>query len=456
VALVDNIILSSLDELIRKQPIDGTIGGIRAKKVRRLYGLERISNVNVLTKTFNLKELEEISEICETWRTETEIMPFKKVYLEQEIRYIPDLYTTSEKYHKFLDKNNIKHSIYNDYVFLNVEKWEYDYKICCKRGNSVYLNMVRDKFKPLEKWSQTEEAKKRLGFSTIVNENRKRIRKGKLFFITLTLDHNKIKTVGESWLKSGRYLNSYLTYLRQEFPGIVFFCAPQAQANGYFHPHILAYLPNQSLTVYPHKEFNEKKNKTEYIWRIHNRQKHNGKLALDIFKSWKYGFSDVRAVDDLKKGLTEVLKYVTRELKGGEYNLTMGALWFFGKQGYSMSKKFMQSVTGMSTKELIEKFGDIVLAEPNNDNLINDEVVIQSNNSKSNLIRLEFFPPILKMNLDFSQQLKVDDIENVPDPPPNVVRYFEKMEFNCVPTIFKKKQLENGSVIDIVVYKWKD
>ena len=206
------MILSYLDELIRKQPRDGTIGGIRAKKVRRLYGLERIGpdkkKVNVLTKPFNLKELKEVSDICKTWCDETELMPFKKVYIDEEIRFVPDLNTSADIYCRYLDEHGIRFTRSThrpETILLDVERWEYDYKVCCKRGNSVYLKMVKDKFKPLERWSKTDDAKQRIGFSTVLNNNRKRIRKGNLFFITLTLDHDIIKNVGESWLKSGNY-----------------------------------------------------------------------------------------------------------------------------------------------------------------------------------------------------------------------------------------------------------
>ena len=450
-----NLIISTYD-IFRKTLINGEEGGIRVTKVKQHYGFVKTKNGNILTKPITLRELSEITEICDTWRKETEIMPFRKVYLEQEVTYIPALNTTSEIYTKYLKDNNIDFCCYKDSLFSDVERGEWDFKICCKRGNPVYLKMVRDKFKPLERWSKTPAASKRIGFSTITNKNRKRVKRGNLFLITLTEDHNIIKTPGESWLNSGKLLNSYLTYLRQEFPGIKFFVAPQAQKNGYFHPHVLAYLPDDKLTVYPHNEYNDKKKKWEDVWRIHNRQKHNGKLALDIFKSWNYGFSDVRAVDCLKKGLTEVLKYVTRELKGGEYNITQGALWFFGKQGYSMSDGFIDSLTGLSKDELNAEFGDIELAEPTNDNLINAEGVKQSNSTKSKLIRLEFFPPVLKRNLDFSYTKNILDPENVPDPPPDVVKYFDKLACSCFPVSIKKVLRDDGSALDIVVYKYSD
>ena len=435
------LIISDFDDIIRKQPIDGSYGGIRVQKVRKLYGAERVNGIFVLTEKLCLKELKEISEICHTWINEDEVMPFRKVFHEEQVFFVPDLNTSTDVYCKYLDNNNIHHSSYLDYVWVDVEKSEWDYKICVKRGNRPYVRKIKEKFKPLMDWCKTKEAEEKIGFSTVINKNRKRIRKGRLFFITLTIDPHKIKTPGESWLKSGKLLNSYLTYLRQEFPGIQFFTAPQAQGNGYYHPHIIAYLPNQKFTVFPNKEYNKRKKKWEYVWRIHNRVKHNDKFVRDIFKSWNYGFSDVRAIDSLESGLTEILKYVTRDLTGGEERLTLGALWFFGKQGYSMSRNFIECLTG----------GDIDLAEPSNDDSIKAEGAIQSNDSKSKLIRLEFFPPVLKKNLDFSYQKDVLDLSVSPDPPPKVVDYFNYLESKCEPSKFSV----NDSGVEIIIYKYK-
>jgi hypothetical protein len=129
-------------------------------------------------------------------------------------------------------------------------------------------------------------------------------------------------------------------------------------------------------------------------------------------------------------------------LEGGESDLTNAMIWYFGKQSYSFSKGFIDLFAPGES-----------IAEPCDAEFINDLGVIQSNNSKGRLKRIEVFPIIRRSLLPKHTQLCIDNWDIPPDPPPETVHVLEKMALDCKPVKWNKKELEDGSVIDIIVYE---
>lgn len=414
-------------------------GSIRVSLVRKHFGLYSLeSGVKIQTKPLLLQDLLEIVDLCKSWRDTVEIMPLRFIY--NKATYI-DLKDTPSSPESWIDNYNIRtgkiavrFNEKSDIVCYETEVPEWKLIKSCKRGNDVYIRQVRKKFKPVIDAASNVKS----FFSTEINKNRKRVRKTKLLYITGTVDRDKTGTIGNSWLKFGTYWNSFITNIREQFNGAEYIRAWQSQQDGYPHFHALVFFKNFKFTVTP---WQNEKGKWEF--RVHNRQKHNGKYVRDKLKdAWKWGNLDVKCCDNTKKALVDIVKYITRDLKGGKSDLTNGMVWYFGKQSYSISKNFVKGLLGKN----------IDLAEPSNDDLINAFGVIQRNNSKKNLVRIEVFPLIRRDLIPNFTQLNLDNWADPPDPPPEIIDFLENIADQCKPISSRK----NEEGIDIIVYDWKD
>jgi hypothetical protein len=409
-------------------------GAVRVAFVRREYGLHKIdgSSVKCQIQPLTNSDLGALVHLFVNWRDLVELMPLRLTYREQHIFYAPDLNTTSEIYRDYLNNHGVKAKSYLDFVFVEGYRYEWVAKKSCKRGNDVYTKLVHDKFKPL-----FDSKDHQVFFSTKINKNRKRIRKTNLLYVTGTCDQKITGDIAHSWLLFGKYWNSFITNVREQFNGAEYIRAWQSQENGYPHFHALIYFPEFEFTAVRWREESGK-----YSWRVHNRQKHRGKLVRDRLKdAWLWGNLDIKCCDDSKKALVDIVKYITRDLEGGESDLTNAMVWYFGKQSYSISRGFTSLFNV-----------DIDLAEPGNADLINSEAVITRSNSKNDLVRIEVFPLVRRDLLDFSYQKDVMDLARMEDPPPKVVDYFDKLALDCRPVSFRT----NAEGVDIVVYKRVD
>lgn len=399
-------------------------GSIRVKLVRKYID----------KKNLNSPKIEQIKELYTTWRDTVEILPLKLVFYDEKVFFVPDLNTTTEKYCNYLGAHGIKYSNYLDFVFIEGERYEWSPKICCKRGNKVYVDIVKEKFSPL-----VHSDKHKQFFSTQINKKRLRVRKTKLLYLTGTCNHDITGNISNSWDSFGSYWNSFITNIRDQFGKVEFLRAWQSQKNGYPHYHALVYFYDFDFTVTywePDKS-----------WRVHNRQKHKGKFVRDkLKKAWKWGNLEIKCCDNTKKALTDILKYITRDLEGGGSDLTNAMAWYFGKRSYSFSKGFPAIFAG-----------NISIAEPSNADLINASGVIQSNNSKEILKRIEVYPILKRDLLPRFTQLTIENWRNPPEPPPEVVDYLDRLALDCkVSKFIQNKELPNGNFIDIVIYKRKD
>lgn len=420
-------------------------GSLRVCFVRKHYGLftelvKSYIDKNKMLKVINTKkqkrklttqDINEITQLYTTWRDTVELLPMRLTFKEEKIVYAPDLNSTGKIYSEFLDKHGVKSTYYKDYVFIDSTRTQWEYQKTCKRGNDVYIYLVKQKLKPLTLKEPIEY------FSTELNNNRKRTRRTNLLYLTGTInfkdEEGNIKlNIADAWLNFGEYWNSFITNIRNQFKGCEYIRAWQSQKNGYPHFHAIVYIPfDFSVVFWPE----------DNSWRISTRQKlHKGDKSTvrkRIKNAWKWGNLDVKCLDSTTNAFKDLLKYVTRDLEGGESDLTNAMVWYFGKQSYSVSKKFIQSIWGENK--------DIDLAQPSNDDLISTI----SNNSNSDLLSIEVFPIIPHDILDFSMQTKLIDHANLPGPPPKVIEFFENLAFSCTPS--KTITKENG--VEIIIYK---
>ncbi|GAI45020.1 unnamed protein product, partial [marine sediment metagenome] len=169
---------------------------------------------------------------------------------------------------------------------------------------------------------------------------------------------------------------------------IVYIRTWQSHKNGYPHFHALIYFKNVEFTAVPNWDYNKKTGKHDKLsWRIPSRAKLHKGDDLTIrqrFKSaWKYGTVDILCVSDTHKAFKDMLKYVTRDLEGGEADLTNSLIWFYGKQAFSFSRDFAK-VVWSSSENIDLTVGQIDV----------DLIVPHSSNSNLELLRVEIFPII--------------------------------------------------------------
>ena len=456
-------------------------GSIRVNLVRKYFGLicpnckESKNNGHEcehhhLEQTVSLTEyrINEIKDLFIEWRNTVELMPLR---LNYEDIIIQDFNNTPVDANKWINEFNILTgriaTKLTDNPSCNIVCYEghsseWVLKEAVKRGNAPYIKLLKKKFKPLKDCKKTF-------FSTAINSKRKRVKKTRLLYITGTTARKYCSSCGsalavntqmcescgsmvfshlniaDAWLKFGKDFNSFIINIREQFDGCEFLRTWQSQEDGYPHFHALIYFPSFEFTAFKNREFNPRKNKYVYIWRVHNKQKLKGRLVRDRIKdAWKHGFLDIKCCDSVKDAFTDLLKYVIRDLEGGESNLTNAMVWYFGKQSFAISDRFFEML-GVNKTSL----------EPSDDDLINAEGVINSNNSKKKLISIEVFPLVRDDLVPKISLITLDNFENPPEPPPFDEKFLDYYAFNCVPSSSRKVYLDDGSSYDVIVYKRK-
>lgn len=388
-------------------------------------------NIKIQKNRLSKDDLSEIIRLYKTWRDTDEFLPMRLTYREPKLYDFGGTPISPEKWcDAYEERTGIRPYQKGCYVHFMGERSEWKVKQTIKRGNKPYVKLVKQKLKPLTERQPLDY------FSTEINNNRKRTRHTNLLYITGTIDQSLFNGIAECWLEFGSLWNSFVTNIRQQFKGCEYMRTWQSQENGYPHFHALIYIPFD-FSVVPWFDKDGR-----LSWRIHNRQKLNkgDKITVRerIKNAWKWGNLDVIAVSGTGNAFKDMTKYITRDLEGGESDLTNAMVWYFGKQAYSVSGNFEPSVWG--TK-------DIDWREPNNDDLIYAE----SSNSNSDLIRIEIFPIISKENLDFSYTKDITRLEYEPKPPPKTIEKLEDLAFSCKPV---KVDFKDG--VEIIVYDYND
>ncbi len=379
-------------------------------------GISHMVNAKIQIKPLTAEDLNVIVNTYTSWRDFNESIPFKFVYRDQTVldtedgvfTYLKDNKTVSEpvasRVVNFYSRTfNVDCMDYKGIVYIPTEINKWAAIPCCKRGNAVYIEQVKVKF------NQFTTKEPLIFFDTNLDTDRKRTRKTNMLYITGSTDPS-ICGFDMGWLEFGSHWNSFITNIKQQFGGkIVYIRTWQSHKNGYPHFHALVYFKNTEFTAVP---WYDKEGRLS--WRIPSRAKLHKDDDLTIrqrFKSaWKYGNIDILCISDTHKAFKDMLKYVTRDLEGGESDLTNAMVWYFGKQAFSCSKDFAKVVWG-DTENIDLSIGQI------------DVDLINPNHSNSNLelLRVEIYPQIsddiLYTNPPKSHQRGLFDVKGPPSKP---------------------------------------
>ena len=350
-------------------------GSLRLCKVQSKFGYDRIKH-----QQSEPVDTDFLTEIYTSWRDLKEVVPIKYVYQDHEIRdygsdakqYVKGIYEiTGKLYHE-----------YKGFVTIPTEVNEWRFPIAVKRGNDQYIRIIKERLKPL------------LSQEPIIFFDRSwGVKKTNMLYITLTVDPNKCG-YDMGYLDFGKWFNSFITNLRNQFGDLVYIRAWQSQESGFCHAHVNIYFKNTEFTAV--RWVNSKGVES---FRLPSRSK----VRSAIKKAWSWGNCDIVCVDNTQEAFKDPLKYITRDLVGGESDLTNALLWYFQRQAFAISRKFIEDVWG--------KTDSIDLAEPGDADLINPNMY----NSNLPLIRIEIFPMI---RVDFLSNVVQTTIETWEDPPP--------------------------------------
>ena len=187
-----------------------------------------------------------------------------------------------------------------------------------KRGNDVYFYRIR----------------KRLRFKEIPNKSL--IEKhddgyySHFLYLTLTYDTKRC-SLKEAWENVGKEWNKFLSYLKKKFGILVVIRTWEAFQNGYPHIHAIIYFPYVAFRVIRYTRFRKYPE-----WRLYSLE-----VKKEIAKAW-HSFIDIQVPQDTQK-MRYIFKYITKNLGGKEgekQKQTLGMMWLFRKQSFSISKDF--------------------------------------------------------------------------------------------------------------------
>jgi hypothetical protein len=400
-------------------------GSIRINLIRKHFGLEtktigsylnknsnklKLINARIQRRRLTETDLETITSLYVEWRDKREFLPLCLFYRNNILVDCNDIGTTPEKYIDFVFKyTGKKVTAVGDIVSISGERFEWAFPESIKRGNKPYVELIRERFEkeffskpPIEFFSDIQGDKKT-----------------KMLYLTGTTDPKQYE-IGEAWLHFGIYWNTFITNLRQKYGSIVYIRTWQSQENGYPHFHSLVYFEDKEFTAVNWINADGSKS-----YRLPSRSGDRKKIK----DCWKQGNLDIVCVQDAHKSFKDMLKYVIRDLEGGESDLTNAMLTYFGKQAFSYSDKFSSLVWGNDTV--------VALHEPCNADLINSIC----SNSNSELLRIEVFPILPQSFFKF-------DVESDKDPPNEFEYYIACLKERNPPSEHTSK---NG--IKVCVYK---
>ena len=400
-------------------------GSIRINLIRKHFGLHTHTIGSYLDKKTNMlnminariqerqlteSDLEEIRSLYVQWRDKREFLPLCLFYKHNALIECNAIGTTPEKYIDFIFKHTGKKATaVGDIVSVNGERFEWAFPESIKRGNEPYVKAIRERFEkaffskpPIEFFSEIEGDKRT-----------------PMLYVSGTIDQ-ETHEIAEAWLHFGNYWNSFITNLRQQYGEIAYIRVWQSQENGYPHFHALIYFAEKEFTVV--RWINADGSES---YRLPSRSKDRKKIK----GCWKQGNLDIICVQDTHKTFKDMLKYITRDLEGGESDLTNAMLTYFGKQAFSYSDKFAEFVWDNNE--------NVALLEPSNADLINDV----SSNSNFELLRIEVFPILPHSFFKFN-------IETNEDPPNEFQQYIACLKERNPPSFHISK-----TGVHVLIYK---
>lgn len=429
-------------------PVYNEFGSVRLSLTQSFYKLKRISVGNflnkkneyvsvkawVLEKELTKVDLDDIIRIYCEYRDTEEVVPIKYVFKSEEIWDCNLLGINPDKYISYLDTKGVKASHYGieGWISREVETNEWSFPVACKRGNETYVDITKKRLAPL----LCQEPL--FYFDTAYNSKRRITRYTNMLYVTGTTDPDK-RTIGGAWLSFPRAWNSFITNLRKQFGELVFIRSWQSQKNGYPHFHAIIYFNSVNFSVVPN--FGNE----GLSWRISSRQKLHKRDKLTIRQrlkeAWQWGHLDIVCISDTQGCFKDLLKYVLRDLEGGESDLTNAMIWFFGKHSFGFSRNFIEKIWG--------KKEPVALQEPCNADLIYPLMC----NSNPKPVRIEIYPTVkrefvLKKPVRAWQQ----DINLGVDPPPK-----EAVDDDFLVSLtcgYELRRVEHSKFSGIPVYVW--
>jgi len=384
-------------------------GSLRLCKVQHHYGYRNGEQFSSLSA----ENLSALVDIYTSWRDTDEIVPIKYVYQDYEMRD----YGTSQEAARFVNAHyqmfgkQLKQ--YKFLVTVPKEVFEWSFPKAVKRGNDQYLKLVKERFDPILSQPPRTFFERDWG-----------IKKTNMLYVTGTVDPSLCGN-DRGWLSFGSWWNSFITNVRQQFGRMVYVRAWQSQENGFPHFHALLYFKDQEFTAVRWDKDN--------TFRLPSRAKYRTALK----EAWKPGHLDIIAVDNTQDAFKDMLKYILRDLGGGESDLTNAMVWYFRRQSFSISKGFAEAVWGK---------GCITLAEPGNADLI----TANKSNSNLPLIRIEIYPTLRRDLFSNPMQTTLLTWE---DPPPlteSDVQLLEHLTCDCVLVECKKSE---KLMVPVFMYK---
>lgn len=205
-----------------------------------------------------------------------------------------------------------------------IDNPEYAFIKASKRGNDVYKYLIKQKFKKLETIENIEYFRD--------DYSRK---KTKLLFITLTFDIKKSTPI-ESWYLIPILFNKFKSNLTKQYGNIKTFRVWESTQKYYAHIHALFYFQDTEFEVFSHIN---NKNKTTYRIPYYQSNKIKQYYPFNI---------DIQACDTFNRAINEITKYIgkylTKETKQDKPTKTNAMIWLTGKQGYSISKDFFETI----------------------------------------------------------------------------------------------------------------
>lgn len=231
-----------------------------------------------------------------------------------------DLYRkwVNEHHYMILYKiNREKYLGFNNRIGKDTYEVDYLAVELSKRGNRVYLNRVRKRFRNI---NEILDLNKQNYFL-----NGKRA-KSDLLFITLTYDIKKCG-VDEAWHCLGKDLNDFLDRMRKKYGKITILRSFESYKNNYPHVHLIVGLKEKELPVvsYVSKKGDER-------YRLTNKYKNE-------IASFYHSYIKVEGVKS-SYAVKYVEKYIVKDQREVDDYKSIAMCWFYGKRSYGLSRDF--------------------------------------------------------------------------------------------------------------------
>jgi|GEM_PF-3317966 len=235
----------------------------------------------------------------------------------------------------------IDFATYDEYIILmkrNRHTYETEIKAvkASKRGNDVYRYRVKKRFNELFNMPDIK---------CFEYKDRSKNHKTNLAYITMTLDRKV--TLVEAWRLIGVYFNRFMSAISKKYGKVCAIRVWEAHKDRYPHIHVILVFEEYEFTAVWHR------GKKKTCWRIQEYR--------DIKKYWKYGWSDVRAIDSFHGGVKYLSKYISKIVidvdkqykektkESSKSNArkairTLALLWIFSKRAFSISRGLLDLI----------------------------------------------------------------------------------------------------------------